>query len=95
MSKEVIKELKDYHKRCIESIDNYYLSDSFYEIHNKVFNELDLLHNKIDKAIEYINGEEFFLLMNSIQTPDKAVCEDYFKAKGNLLEILKDSDVDE
>ena len=53
------------------------------------------LHNKIDKAIEYMNGEEFFLLMNSIQTPDKAVCEDYFKAKGNLLEILKDSDVDE
>ena len=53
------------------------------------------LHNKIDKAIEYMNGEEFFLLMNSIQTPDKAVCEDYFKAKGNLLEILKESDVDE
>ena len=50
---------------------------------------------KIDKAIEYMNGEEFFLLMNSIQTPDKAVCEDYFKAKGILLEILKDSDVDE
>lgn len=53
------------------------------------------LHNKIDKAIEYMNGEEFFLLMNSVQTPDKAVCEDYFKAKGNLLKILKDSDVDE
>lgn len=52
------------------------------------------LHNKVDKAIEYMNGEEFFLLMNSIQTPDKAVCEDYFKAKGNLLEILK-GDVDE
>ena len=54
------------------------------------------LQNRIDKAIEYMNGEEFFLLMNSIQTPDKAVCEDYFKAKGNLLEILKGgSDVDE
>ena len=52
MSKEEIKELKDYHKRCIESIDNYYLSDSFYEIHNKVFKELEELHNKIDKAIE-------------------------------------------
>ena len=57
--------------------------------------EVEELHNKIDKAIEYMNGEEFFLLMNSIQTPDKAVCEDYFKAKGNLLEILKDSDVDD
>ena len=66
---------------------------------NKYINELQQenkeLHNKIDKAIEYMNGEEFFLLMNSIQTPDKAVCEDYFKAKGFLLEILKVSDVDE
>lgn len=60
-----------------------------------LLDEVEELHNKIDKAIEYMNGEEFFLLMNSIQTPDKAVCEDYFKAKGNLLEILKDSDVDE
>ena len=90
MNKEEIKELKDYHKRCIESIDNYYLSDSFYEIHNKVFNELDLLHNKIDKAIEYLetNGYGY------------DCCGDmcYFLDENNqkdLLEILKESEVDE
>lgn len=79
MNKEEIKELKDYHKRCIESIDNYYLSDNFYEIHNKVFNELDLLHNKIDKAIDFINS----------QSPDAGV------SGKRIKEILKDSDVDE
>lgn len=87
MNKEEIKELKDYHKRCIESIDNYYLSDSFYEIHNKVFNELDLLHNKIDKAIKYLENADWYLPLWE--------CRDNQPDKNILLEILKDSDVDE
>lgn len=80
MNKEEIKELKDYHKRCIESIDYYYLSDSFYEIHNKIFNELEELHNKIDKAIELIEDYKFRGFKISIE---------------QLLEILKDSNVNE
>lgn len=80
MNKEEIKELKDYHKRCIESIDYYYLSDSFYEIHNKIFNELEELHNKIDKAIELIEDYKFRGFKISIE---------------QLLEILKDSNANE
>lgn len=94
MNKDLIKELE---------LLRFYKEKGCLDTHYKVLidyiDELEQenkeLHNKIDKAIEYMNGEEFFLLMNSIQTPDKAVCEDYFKAKGNLLEILKDSDVDD
>lgn len=85
MNKEEIKELKDYHKRCIESIDNYYLSDSFYEIHNKVFKELEELHNKIDKAIKYVS-----------QLSSKGRdCEIYWDIKQEILKILRDGDVDE
>lgn len=42
---------------------------------------------KIDKAIEYMNSEEFILLMMSSYNEN----ENYFKAKKNLLEILGDS----
>ena len=78
-------DLSDFDKFCIDNCKAI----------EELLNEVEELHNKIDKAIEYMNGEEFFLLMNSVQTPDKAVCEDYFKAKGNLLRILKGGDVDE
>ena len=49
------------------------------------------LQNRINKAIEYMNSEEFFMKMNSnsIQPPaDKYVCQDYFEAKEKLVEIL-------
>ena len=49
----------------------------------KVFEQLEDLQQRIDKAIEYINSEEFFMKMNSnsIQPPaDKYVCQDYFEA---------------
>ena len=51
------------------------------------------LQQKINKAIEYMNSEEFFMKMNSnsIQPPaDKYVCQDYFEAKEKLVEILGD-----
>lgn len=52
---------------------------------------------KINKAIEYMNSEEFFMKMNSnsIQPPvDKYVCQDYFEAKNKLVKILG-GDVDD
>lgn len=94
MNKEEIQELKDYHKRCIESIDNYYLSDSFYEIHNKVFKKLEELHNKINKLEDkitqmhkrFINGLCIDNYLGGRKT--KILFEEMF-------EILKDSDVDD
>lgn len=49
--------------------------------------ENDELHNKIDKAIEYIENADWYLPLWEIRDnqPDKNI----------LLEILKDSDVDE
>ena len=110
MNKEEIKELKDYHKRCIESIDYYYLSDSFYEIHNKVFNEIEELHNKIDKLT---NNLENSINNINVKLGDKEIrvengkivnpINDYrtvrlkairMKCK-ELQEILKGSGVDE
>lgn len=43
------------------------------------------LRERIDKAIEYMNNEEFILLMMSSYNEN----ENYFKAKNNVLEILK------
>ena len=45
------------------------------------------LHNKIDKAIEYIENADWYLPLWE--------CRDNQPDKNILLEILKDSDVDE
>lgn len=42
------------------------------------------LKNRINKAIEYMNSEEFFMKMNS----NKDLCMSYFEAKDKLVEIL-------
>ena len=60
-------------------------------------NRLNEMQNRINKAIEYMNSEEFFMKMNSnsIQPPaDKYVCQDYFEAKEKLVGILG-GDVDD
>ena len=60
-------------------------------------NRLTKMQNRINKAIEYMNSEEFFMKMNSnsIQPPaDKYVCQDYFEAKEKLVGILG-GDVDD
>lgn len=50
------------------------------------------LHNKIDKAIEYINKNKYFY--SGLQNEDMEI--GLFENEINdLLEILKDSDVDE
>lgn len=58
----------------------------------KAFEELKKLHNKIDKAIEYINKNKYFY--SGLQNEDMEIglFEDEID---KLLEILKDSDVDE
>ena len=60
-------------------------------------NRLNEMQNRINKAIKYMNSEEFFMKMNSnsIQPPaDKYVCQDYFEAKEKLVGILG-GDVDD
>ena len=49
--------------------------------------EVEELHNKIDKAIEYIENADWYLPLWE--------CRDNQPDKNILLEILKDSDVDE
>ena len=49
--------------------------------------EVEELHNKIDKAIEYIENADWYLPLWE--------CIDNQPDKNILLEILKDSDVDE
>ena len=55
---------------------------------NKIVKEYDELHNKIDKAIEYIEKDTCY---NSEHTYYDVDVEDIL----TILEILKDSDVDE
>ena len=73
---------------------NYYqASQTVMAIEHLIREYIEDLQQKIDKAIEYMNSEEFFMKMNSnsIQPPaDKYVCQDYFEAKEKLVEILGD-----
>ena len=48
------------------------------------------LHNKIDKAIEYIGSQKYFDCNYNPEDPFE-----WQRPKNDLLEILKDSDVDE
>lgn len=55
---------------------------------NKIIQENQQLHNKIDKAIDYINGAwEMGCYTKTVAL--------YSEELEELLEILKDSDVDE
>ena len=54
---------------------------------NKILKEYEELHNKIDKAIEYIENADWYLPLWE--------CRDNQPDKNILLEILKDSDVNE
>ena len=47
------------------------------------------LQQRIDKAIEYMNSEEYFELNNDISASESQNRENYFKAKSKLLKILK------
>ena len=69
----------------IESIINYYINNDV--ARDKVRDYIEELHNKIDRAIEYIENADWYLPLWEIRDnqPDKNI----------LLEILKDSDVDE
>lgn len=77
----------------MNNYDKYYRKGGDYvipvEIFNDLLGEVEELHNKIDKAIEYIEkcslGEDYY------GNPVMLAKEDEGK---DLLEILKDSDVD-
>lgn len=61
------------------------------EITYRLQQELTDYKERNEKAIEYINSEEFFVLMNT-KRPIQEINEKYFKAKNNLLEILDKKD---
>ena len=95
-SGEYLNQLK-YERNLLESIvQDYEIPKEDKEFIDMTHRNTELLE-QINKAIEYMNGEEFFMKMNSnsIQPPaDKYVCQDYFEAKNKLVNILG-GDVDD
>lgn len=99
-NKSIEKELKLSKKQ--NKIERYdYLCSSFNAIDycvnlekytNKMKFNLTKENTNLKQALneirEIINGEQFFLLMNSQLSKDKAVCEDYFKGKELISKII-------
>ena len=80
----------------MNNYDKYYRKGGDYvipvEIFNDLLGELEELHNKIDKAIEYIDDNAAVYAFNNKDLPHWEFNDDEIKI---LLKILKDSDVDE
>ena len=89
-SGEYLNQLKFERNMLEDIVQNGGVSKEDKEFIDMTHRNTELLE-QINKAIEYMNGEEFFMKMNSnsIQPPaDKYVCQDYFEAKNKLVNIL-------
>ena len=82
MSEQV---LADYIEKALIENNLHCIRDEELKKYIKYINNWNELKERIDEAIEYMNSEEFFMLMNT----DINSCNNYFRAKGNLLDILQ------